>query len=467
MDPRQSFENFRTPFRETQMAILALSAYFPGPGSGKPDGGLARPQARALGAPSKLAQRAAARDLRLHYSRSETASLDPLLAALDSPDDRTRWGATRVFAHMPPRLRDTPSWPPRLRAASTIRLLPSACRRSKDCGNTGFGRRTSSREIIEDTFLQAMAQPQHVWVERTLREGIYNIADENIRYFYNNWIPLLANAEDRARVIQGRLAVEARLAHKFATVLETGSDLQRKRLLAGLADFHLRRGDVYDLNADPGSIAPLVYSRIGNDVEQSVFFGPSNERLARALLPLLDSKDTEVARLAMRAAPLVRTMKFPGVNELAGPSGESSEKIVQALLKRQPESAEILKAFGRAPAAANPQPEATRARTKYVRPDEARFRGYVQPILETRGKDGFACVHCHVSHTIFNGTWSTVTNVVDLNDPENSLLLRKPTSSAESEGTLGSGKLPHGGGIRWEKNSPEYQTILNWIKGAK
>src|SRR6202011_3457560 len=29
MDPLQSFENFRTPFRETQMALLALSAYFP------------------------------------------------------------------------------------------------------------------------------------------------------------------------------------------------------------------------------------------------------------------------------------------------------------------------------------------------------------------------------------------------------------------------------------------------------
>ena len=29
MDPLQSFENFRTPFRETQMAMIALSAYFP------------------------------------------------------------------------------------------------------------------------------------------------------------------------------------------------------------------------------------------------------------------------------------------------------------------------------------------------------------------------------------------------------------------------------------------------------
>src|SRR5581483_11913461 len=29
MDPRQSYENFRTPFRETQMSVLALSSYFP------------------------------------------------------------------------------------------------------------------------------------------------------------------------------------------------------------------------------------------------------------------------------------------------------------------------------------------------------------------------------------------------------------------------------------------------------
>ena len=29
MDPLQSYENFRTPFRETQMAILALSSYYP------------------------------------------------------------------------------------------------------------------------------------------------------------------------------------------------------------------------------------------------------------------------------------------------------------------------------------------------------------------------------------------------------------------------------------------------------
>jgi len=58
-------------------------------------------------------------------------------------------------------------------------------------------------------------------------------------------------------------------------------------------------------------------------------------------------------------------------------------------------------------------------------------------------------------------------NVVDLEHPENSLILRKPTSSSETEGTLNSKQLAHGGGVRWEKGSPQYQTILEWIEGAK
>jgi hypothetical protein len=97
--------------------------------------------------------------------------------------------------------------------------------------------------------------------------------------------------------------------------------------------------------------------------------------------------------------------------------------------------------------------------------DENFFRGYVQPILEKRGKDGYACVQCHATHTLFDATLATVRNVVDTDDPENSLILRKPTSSSEAEGIPGA--QSHGGGVRWEKNSPEYLTILDWIKGAK
>jgi hypothetical protein len=58
-------------------------------------------------------------------------------------------------------------------------------------------------------------------------------------------------------------------------------------------------------------------------------------------------------------------------------------------------------------------------------------------------------------------------NVIDLKDPEASLVLRKPISSSETEGVVGAAKLAHGGGQRWSKDSAEYQTILKWIEGAK
>ncbi len=58
-------------------------------------------------------------------------------------------------------------------------------------------------------------------------------------------------------------------------------------------------------------------------------------------------------------------------------------------------------------------------------------------------------------------------NVVDTAHPEDSLVLRKPISSSETEGVVGAAKLAHGGGLRWPKDSPEYQTILKWIEGAK
>jgi hypothetical protein len=156
MDPLQSYENFRTPFRETQMAILALSAYFPesarakgwnAPASAKlsddpvellrqlddiwdpapPEllrqiaaaassndalirqaavealGRLARSETTAtlserLGDASKLVQRTAAWALRQIYSRHPEEPSTALANALASADDRTRWGATRVFA---------------------------------------------------------------------------------------------------------------------------------------------------------------------------------------------------------------------------------------------------------------------------------------------------------------------------------------------------------------------------------
>ncbi|MEO7651958.1 MAG: HEAT repeat domain-containing protein, partial [Bryobacteraceae bacterium] len=526
MDPLQSFENFRTPFRETQMSVLALSSYFPGDRKGKGwnttpvklssntaellielDGIWDRPSdavldtllklaassevlvrqqaiealgrvaperyapllTKGLGDPSKLVRRTAAWAGRQIYNRDESAPASLVVNALQSRDARVRWGATRMFATHARSLARYPEFADALAACANSSDPAASIQAIKGLWQYWFwSADPKAKSRVEDLLLAAMSAPNHPWIDRNLREAIYNIADENIRYLYNNWIPLLATPEDRSRAIQGRLAVESRLAEKFAGVLEKGNNHQRKMLLAGLTEFPLRRADVYDPKADPTELAPPIYNRIGNDAEQIVFFGQSNDRFARALRPLLDAPDPEMRRLATQASLLVRDITFPGVNAEAGKHGAEQDSITQVLLSRRPETDEVLKAFGRGPAVANVAAASRKnAGSRFAKPDEAYFRGYVQPILETRGKDGYACVHCHATHTLFSGTYSTVMNVVDLNDPENSLLLRKPVSSAESEGTLGSAKLSHGGAIRWDKGSTEYQTILGWIKGAK
>jgi hypothetical protein len=301
-------------------------------------------------------------------------------------------------------------------------------------------------------------------VNGALQNAIYNLADENIRYLYNNWVPLLARQDDRDRVIRGRLAVEARLADKFATVLESGPASQKRQLLTSLTELPLRRGDVYDLESDL-SKPTLAYNRIGNDIEQITFFGDSAERFARALKPLLESDDAEMRTLASRAVLLVRDTRFGDVNRLAGNSGENV-KFVKAKVETMPEAAEVARSL-KPPPVTIAVSDSGQKRPVKVKLDEAYFRGYVQPILEKRGKDGYACVHCHATHTQFSGTYATALNVVDPSQPEKSLILMKPTSTAESEGVAGANSLAHGGGVRWAKDSPEYVTILEWIKGAK
>jgi len=100
---------------------------------------------------------------------------------------------------------------------------------------------TRVKDRIEDTFLQAMAAPQHPWVDRNLRERHLQRRRREHPVFLQQLGPVAGDTGDRASAIQGRLAVEERLADKFAKVLETGSDAQRKTLLAGLTEYLLAR----------------------------------------------------------------------------------------------------------------------------------------------------------------------------------------------------------------------------------
>ncbi len=528
LDPLQSFENFRTPFRETQMAVLALSAYYPRgeakKGWGSTSGELAEGGERllegldaiwdrpggtvlervrsiaksgdvmarqmavevlgrlalvedlgllggALGDGSKLVQRTAAWGMRQVLSRRGQGN-EVLLEALKSRDARKAWGATRVFAtHFRELARDG-RMAEGLIGQTTNARAAVAMQAWKGLWQMWFwSPEDGVKDRIENAFLEALTKPQHAWVERNVREGLYNLGDENIRYMYNNWVPLMAHEADRERVVRGRLKHEARLAEKYARFLEREKDGNRKRLLAGLTEFHLRRADTYDLKADPQAVAPAVYNRIGNDIEQTVFFGEANTRLAAALEPLVESADEELRRLAMQAVLMVRDAKFGIVTKVSGMPGPARERLV-AVAKKNPANEvnlEVLKAFNAAPPAAKTgQTAMVRGGRAVERPDESYYRGYVQPILEKRGKDGYACVQCHASHAIFDGIgYASALRVVNLEAPEDSLILRKPISNAETEGIAGSNTIPHGGGMRFEKDSPEYNTILNWIRGAK
>jgi hypothetical protein len=520
LDPLQSYENFRTPFRETQFAILALSSLYPGPGHTKgwdvparrgldadparlvnelddiwerPPadvvavirdvttsnevlvrqaalqalGRLALPDTvpllvKLLGDPSKLVQRTAAWSLRQVYGAHPEASDAELLAALGSKDTRVRWGATRVFAHQFAALANRKELIAALQKLTGDPVIAVRMQAVQGLWQAWFWNADPAvRSGIEDTLLAALAEPQPEWVETNLHAAVYNLADENIRYLYNNWVALLGRPEDRERATQGRLAVEAQLAGKLAKVLSQGPDGQKKRVLAALVEFPLRRGDVYDFTGAVKNL-PLFYNRIGNDTEQVAFFGSSAALVAKALLLLIDSQDSELRELAKRASLLVR--ESPPFDAIERAAGGRSETVLELARKVDTDAPDVAKAF-HAPA--------PRTRTGVPAPpiplsqplDKTIFEAKIAPILTRKGPDGYACVNCHETHTLFNATWDTVRNVVDRRDPENSLLLRKPTSTAESEGVVGSRTLSHGGGQRWPKDSPEYETILKWIEG--
>lgn len=113
------------------------------------------------------------------------------------------------------------------------------------------------------------------------------------------------------------------------------------------------------------------------------------------------------------------------------------------------------------------------------------FETKVEPILAARGPDGLACVFCHSSHVIFKlqppnpqGVFSDqdseenykyAMRVVDVANPVESLMLIKPTRPTDSAGDVGNYLATHNGGQRWQANqkSREYQTILEWIRGAR
>jgi len=109
----------------------------------------------------------------------------------------------------------------------------------------------------------------------------------------------------------------------------------------------------------------------------------------------------------------------------------------------------------------------------------------VEPLLARPGPDGKACVNCHASHVIFKlqppnaegkfsdqdseDNYKSAMRVVDITEPDKSLMLIKPTRPTDSAADVGDYLATHNGGQRWQGNqsSDEYRTILDWIRGGR
>ncbi|HXA64360.1 MAG TPA: HEAT repeat domain-containing protein [Bryobacteraceae bacterium] len=113
------------------------------------------------------------------------------------------------------------------------------------------------------------------------------------------------------------------------------------------------------------------------------------------------------------------------------------------------------------------------------------FVSKIEPILAAPGADGKACVVCHATHVIFklrppntDGQFSPqdseenykyAMRVLDISDPNHSLILIKPTRPTDAAGDVDDYLATHNGGQRWPGNesSQQYKTILAWIRGAR
>jgi HEAT repeat protein len=113
------------------------------------------------------------------------------------------------------------------------------------------------------------------------------------------------------------------------------------------------------------------------------------------------------------------------------------------------------------------------------------FVAKVEPILAKPGPDGKACVFCHASHVIFKleppnaeGIFSDqdskenykyAMRVVNITEPDKSLMLIKPTRLTDSAGNVGDYLATHNGGQRWQGNesSEQYRTIMEWVRGGR
>ena len=221
---------------------------------------------QALGDSSKMVQISAAYALRMVLSRRQDAAPEGrklLIAALKSPDARTRWGATRLFNQHFKQLTGDPD----LLAALEDCLNDSVpmVRFQAAAGLWRWYYWQVDQQPVRRSTLEALATrlntEAHPMVRRGLEESIYDLLDENTGYL-EAWVRASSKDEDKNRISDGYEAVVRDQAEVLAKVLRAGTPQGREGILNALWDFHIRHYALPPLKANTVSIGlPAVLTK--------------------------------------------------------------------------------------------------------------------------------------------------------------------------------------------------------------
>jgi HEAT repeat protein len=297
---------------------------------------------KALGDQSKMVQTSAAYALRMILSRRTKIAAQGrtvLAAALQSPDARTRWGATRLFGQ---HFKDLTGDPTLLAALSRDVNDPVPFVRFQ--ASSGLWRwyywQVDHREA-RNKGLEALASRLNTetdpMVRRGLEESIYDVLDENTGYMAA-WIKTAGTREDKDHIGSGYEGVVRDQAQVLAKVLRSGTELGREGILNALWDFHVRHYALPQVKSDTVSIGlPAVLTRyvegvpdlhrpgydyppyretvsfkydvhngffqtrIGNDSDLIHFFRSSGPQLEQALVACLEGADDNMKIQVLKA----------------------------------------------------------------------------------------------------------------------------------------------------------------------
>jgi HEAT repeat protein len=297
---------------------------------------------RALGDPAKMVQISAAYAVRMVLSRRPDYAPEGrklLIAALKSPDARTRWGATRVFNQHFKELTTDPELLAALEGAINDPVPFVRFQAASGVWRWYYwqvdhpAERKSTLEALA-TRLNTEANPM---VRRGLEESIYDLLDENTGYL-GSWVRATTEDKDKERIQAGFEAAARDQAQVLAKVLREGTPMGREGILNALWDFHIRHYALPPVKANTVSIElPAVltkyvtgvpdfhrpgyeYSpyreavnfrydvnngffqtRIGNDSDLIHFFQSSGPELENALLACLEGADTNMKIEVLKA----------------------------------------------------------------------------------------------------------------------------------------------------------------------